>query len=140
MKNKLTSFLSTYRFCLLADILLIVGYHFASLIFGDKELIDTDMLSWNASGLYLLYVMPLYSILHGVLSCVFLNKIWLPNLILLLMIWLAIPIISNFRFHLLFSFGGLAFPLICFGLSAMGSLISAVIRRFVTKYKKALSD
>lgn len=84
----------------------------------------------------LLFGIPLYGILNGVLSRIFIKRIWLPNLILFATIWLGLPVFRlDFRFHLLFSASWLVWPGIAVAVSFIFSFITDGILKLIILFK-----
>ena len=94
MKNKFSNFLRKYWLCFLLSVIMVLGVilstHYADLYETGS---DSDMIRFDLRELYLIYVMPLYSLVYGCLSYAVLKKVWIPQLILF-----AIGFIYWFRY------------------------------------------
>lgn len=73
--------LRKYWVCILLSTIMVVGI-FLSTRYADLYVVDSGIISFDLSTLYLIYVVPVYSIIYGVLSYVVLKKVWVPQLIL----------------------------------------------------------
>ena len=73
--------LRKYWVCVLLSAIMVVGI-FLSTRYADLYVVDGGIISFDLSTLYLIYVVPIYSIIYGVLSSVVLKKVWVPQLIL----------------------------------------------------------
>lgn len=83
MKNRFLSFLSKYWFCFLLSIIMVIG-NSLSTYYTDFYIIKSDMIKFGLSSLYLIYVIPIYSLIYGCFSYMKIKKIWVPQLILYL--------------------------------------------------------
>lgn len=81
MKNRVFIFFSEYWFCILLSIFIILGF-FLSAYYADLYEIGGDIIRFDLSSMYLIYVMPLYSSIYGGLSYLWTKKVWIPQLIL----------------------------------------------------------
>ena len=83
MKNRSLSFLKKYWFCFLLSVIMIVGIYLSSRY---AYLYETgsasDTIRFSLGDLYLIYGMPLYSLIYGCLSYIILKKVWIPQMIL----------------------------------------------------------
>ena len=86
MKNR---FLRNYWLCILLSVIMFVGM-FLSTVYADlyKTGSDTDMIRFDLQDLYLIFGLPLYSLIYGCLSYIKTKKIWLPQLILCIVTFL----------------------------------------------------
>ena len=81
MKNKFLKFLRKYWFCFLMSVLKCIGKAIST-YYADSLVIGSDMIKFDLSDLYLIYVVPVYSLIYGISSYVRTKKIWVPQLIL----------------------------------------------------------
>ena len=83
MKNRFLNFLKKYWLCILLSLIMVAGLylssHYADLYETGSE---GDMIRFDLGDLYLIYGLPLYSLIYGCLSFIKVKKIWLPQLIL----------------------------------------------------------
>ena len=73
--------LRKYWVCILLSTIMVVGT-FLSTRYADLYVVDSGIINFDLSTLYLICVVPVYSIIYGVLSYVVLKKVWVPQLIL----------------------------------------------------------
>ena len=83
MKIRILDFFKKYWLCFLLSIIMLIGV-FLSTHYADLYEIGSDMIRFNLSVLYMIYIMPIYSLLYGCLSYIKAKKIWVPQLILYL--------------------------------------------------------
>ena len=81
MKNRFLSFLRRYWICILLSVLMGIGI-FLSVYYSESYKIGSDMIKFDLSILYIIYVIPIYSLIYGSLSYVKVKKVWIPQLIL----------------------------------------------------------
>jgi len=83
MKNRFLNFLKKYRFCILLNIIMIIGMFLASVY---SNLYKTgsggSMIRFDLRDLYLIFGLPVYSLIYGFLSYIKIKRIWIPQLIL----------------------------------------------------------
>ena len=83
MKNRFLSFLRRYWICILLSVIMVIGLHLSSRY---ADLYETgsagDMIRFDLYDLYIVYAMPLYSLVYGCLSYIIVKKTWFPQLIL----------------------------------------------------------
>ena len=83
MKNRFLNFLKKYRLCILLSIIMVIGIDLSTLY---ADLYESgnggDMVRFDLGDLYLVFGLPLYSLIYGCLSYIRIKKIWLPQLIL----------------------------------------------------------
>ena len=134
MKNRFLSFLKKHWFCFLLSIIMVIGIQLSP-IFAD--LYETgngdDMISLDLRELYLVFGLPLFSLIYGCLSYIKLKKIWFPQLILC---------IVAFLYWFRFDFNELAWPgtyiwSIC---PVVFSLIGSVITAFICCLIKSMKE
>ena len=92
--NKIFEFLRKYWLCFLFSVLMVVGI-FLSTAYKDMYESGSGYIRFDLSELYLIFGMPLYSLIYGCLSYVVLRKVWVPQLILF-----VIAFIYWFRFDI----------------------------------------
>ena len=93
--------------------------------------------------IYMLIIMPMYAIFHGILSYVVVKKIWLPNIILFVVSWMVYPIIASILFiepikiSYFFSIQGLWLPCFLFANSLITSLlVCGTVKVFLVLFRK----
>lgn len=83
MKKRFLSFLKKYWFCFLLSVIMIVGIYLSTRY---ADLYETgsvgDTIRFSLGDLYLIYGIPLYSLISGCLSYIILKKVWIPQMIL----------------------------------------------------------
>lgn len=83
MKNRFLNFLRRYWLCILLSIIMVIGVslstRYANLY---KSGNDNSMIRFDLRDLYLVFGLPLYSLIYGCLSYIKTKKIWFPHLIL----------------------------------------------------------
>ena len=77
MKNRFLNFLKKYWLCILLSIIMVIG---VSLSTRYANLYKSGSLDLRE--LYLVFGLPLYSLIYGCLSYIKTKKIWFPHLIL----------------------------------------------------------
>lgn len=89
MKNEFLSFLRKYWFCILLSVIMVIGMSLTT-IYADlyKTGSEDDMIRFNLKDLYLVYGLPLYSIIYGCLSYIKIKGIWVPQFILCIITFL----------------------------------------------------
>lgn len=83
MKNGFLSFLREYWLCVLLSVIMVIGM-FLSTVYADlyKSGSESDMIRFNLKDLYLVYGLPLYSLIYGCLTYIKTKNRWFPLLIL----------------------------------------------------------
>lgn len=81
MKNRFLNFLQKYWFCLLLSLIMVVGVSLSDYYAYLYEF-GSDKIKFGLSTLYLVYVIPIYSLIYGCSSYVKIKKVWIPDLIL----------------------------------------------------------
>lgn len=81
MKSGFLNFLRKYWFCFLLSVIMVVGISLST-CYADLYEIGSDMVRFDLGDLYLIYGMPLYSLIYGCLSYAILKKVWSSQLIL----------------------------------------------------------
>ncbi len=135
MKNRFLKFFKKYRFCFLLSAIIVGGVPLSSL-FADLYEHGGPMIRFNFHDDYLIFIMPLFSLIYGCLSYAILKKAWLQQLILF-----VIAFIYWFGFDMkklewlgtyIWSFLPLIFSLIGTGITAF---ICWIIREMKETYK-----
>ncbi len=88
---------------------------------------------FTPADMYLLICFPLFFILRGVLCRIFMKQIWIPNLILFIEIWLALPIVGGSSLKEIFSISGILIALVFFLFSTILSLITGGVIRLIRR-------
>lgn len=81
MKNRFLNFLRKYWLSILLSVIMLIGI-FLSTRYADLYHNGSDILPMNLRDLYIIYAMPLCSLIYGCLSYIKAKKIWFPQLIL----------------------------------------------------------
>ncbi len=81
MKNRFLLFLKRYWLCLLLSVIMSAGFLLSTIYAGTYK-IGSGMLQFDLSILYLIYVVPIYSLIYGGLTYVKIKKVWGPQLFL----------------------------------------------------------
>ena len=132
MKNRILKFLKTYWWCFLLGILLVAGLRIVDFFCGETVVSD-GFLKFTVTDCYLMYVMPLFSVFYGIITCVFLKKVWMPNLILFVTVWIAMPsFYLDFSFKTIFTLPAFAWPSIVF---VFAVVFSAIIKLYQRAFK-----
>ncbi|MBE6671073.1 MAG: hypothetical protein E7593_02610 [Ruminococcaceae bacterium] len=102
MKRRFLSFLRKYWFCILLSVIMVFGISLSTIyadlyISGDVD----DMLRFDLRDVYLVFCLPLYSLIYGCLSFLKTRKILLQQLILY---------IVSFLYWFRFDIGELLWP------------------------------
>ncbi len=80
MKVRFLNFLKKYKICFLLSVIMVMGL---SLTTRYAYLYESgDYISFDLRELYLVCIVPLYSIAYGCLSYTIFKKIWFPQLII----------------------------------------------------------
>lgn len=127
MKSKFVNFIKKYWLCFVANTLPVIGLLIIKNYFNDVIILRTDMFQWSVFDFYLLNGLPLYAVLYGILAWVFTKKIWTPNIILFMTVWLLLFAFAGFPFDLLFTVYALAWPAVMFVISFLFSLLTSVL-------------
>ena len=89
MKNRFLDFLRKYWLCILLSVIMVMGVslstRYANLYESGS---DSDMIRFDLRDLYLIFGLPLYSLIYGCLSYIKAKKIWFPQLILCIVAFL----------------------------------------------------
>ena len=87
MKNRLLKFSRKYWFCILLSVIMAFSM-FLSTVFADLYLSGKGDIRFDLRELFLIFGLPLYSLIYGCLSYIKVKKIWIPQLILFLVTFL----------------------------------------------------
>ena len=79
--NKIFNFLRKYWLCFLLSVLMVVGMALST-IYKDVYEIGDGMIRFDLQALYLIYGIPLFSLIYGCLTYLKTKKTWLPQLVL----------------------------------------------------------
>ena len=100
MKRKFLSFLRKYWFLILLNIIVLIGT-VLSKVFGDIYVVQSEVLSYNFHSIFVLLILPVYSLMYGIVSYAIYKKIWYPQFLLLITLVLDFLLIEEFIFGLL---------------------------------------
>ena len=81
MANGFLKLLRRYSFCLLLSVLMFIGVYLST-YYAESYKIGSDMLTFDLSLLFVIYVIPIFSFIYGSLSYVKIKKVWVPQLII----------------------------------------------------------
>ncbi len=147
MKNKLLSFLNTYKFCFLMGVLLVLAIIILSACFKDVVLNDDSIFRMTVVDYYLLLGWPFLSALFGALSFIFLKKVFMPSLVISITVWIMLAIVSLimdpkniYNLKGIFSIGALILPIITFVFSFASALITKFFAWLIRESKKAWTE
>lgn len=125
MVKSFLNFLKNYWFCFLLSVIMVIGVYlsarYASLY---KTGNDGDMIRFDLGDLFLIFGLPLYSLIYGCISYTILKKVWGPQLILFAMTYLYF---STYGIDAFFWVG----TYICSVYPTIFSLIGTGITKFV---------
>ena len=79
--NRIFNFLRKYWLCFLLSVLMVVGMALST-IYKDVYEIGDGMIRFDLQALYLIYGIPLFSLIYGCLTYLKTKKTWLPQLVL----------------------------------------------------------
>ena len=132
MKNRFLSFLRRYWICILLSVIMVIGISLSTRYANLYES-GSGMIRFDLRELYLIFGLPLYSLIYGCLSYIKTKKIWFPHLILCIVTFLF-----WFRFDIKAlawagTFIWTAYPII---FSLIGVGITAFIREIIKAIKK----
>ncbi len=132
MKNRFLSFLRKYWFCFLLSIIMVIGISLSSRYANLYES-GSGMIRFDLRELYLIFGLPLYSLIYGCLSYIKTKKIWFPHLILC---------IVTFLFWFRFDIKALAWAgtFIWTAYPVIFSLIGVGITAFICEIIKAIKE
>lgn len=127
MKNRVLNFLRKYWLCILLSVFMVMGIslstRYANLY---KSGSDDSMIRFDLRDLYLIFGLPLYSLIYGCLSYIKTKRIWIPQFVLC---------VSSFLYWLILDVNALAIAwagtLIWSAYPIVFSLIGSSITAFV---------
>lgn len=132
MQNRFLNFIRKYWLSILLSLIMVLGITL-SIKYSYLYQSDSEVFPFDLSTVYLLCVIPIYSLIYGCLSYVKAKKVWVPQLILYtatFIYFFAVRSTSEVLLDiLLFSMYPVAFSLI-------GSSITAFICYIVKKTKE----
>ena len=82
MKKHFHNFFYQYRLLVLFNIIMIISTVFSS-VMGDIYVVQNEVLSYNLHSIFVLRILPVYSLLYGIVSYAIYKKIRYPQLLLL---------------------------------------------------------
>ncbi len=89
MKNRVLSFFKKYWFCFLLSVIMAMGIslstRYANLYESGS---DDSMIRFDLRDFYLVFGLPIFSLIYGCLSYIKSKRIWVPQLILFLIAFL----------------------------------------------------
>ena len=135
MKNRFLNFFSSYWFFVFLNIIMLIGIVFSK-IFGDVYIQKSVLYSYNLHSIYVFIIIPIYSLIYGVLSYFVCKKISAPQILLaitLLLGFLIVELISAEGIGLIF---GILILTPCFIVfSIFTSIITKIIFRIISAMK-----
>jgi len=99
MKRRFLSFLRKYWLLVLLNIIVLIGT-VLSKIFGYIYVVKSEVLSYNFHSIFVLLILPVYSLLYGIVSYAIYKKILYPQILLLATLVLDFLLIGEFIFGL----------------------------------------
>lgn len=87
MKNRVLNFSRKYWLCILLSILMVVGISLSTR-YADLYESGEGYIRFDLRELYLIFGLPLYSLIYGCLSYIKAKSLWFPQLILFLVAFL----------------------------------------------------
>ena len=131
MINRFLSFLRRYWICILLSVIMVIGISLSTRYANLYES-GSGMIRFDLRELYLIFGLPLYSLIYGCLSYIKTKKIWFPHLILCIVTFLF-----WFRFDIKAlawagTFIWTAYPII---FSLIGTAITAFIFHMIKSVK-----
>lgn len=82
MKKHFHNFFYQYRLLVLFNIIMIISTVLSSMM-GDIYVLQNEVLSYNLHSIFVLRILPVYSLLHGIVSYAIYKKIRYPQFLLL---------------------------------------------------------
>ena len=79
MGKKFLQFLKKYWFCILLSAIMVIGL-FLSTFFADLYECGRGYIRFDLREMYLIFGLPIYSLIYGCLSYIKTKKIWVPQL------------------------------------------------------------
>lgn len=138
MKNKFLNFFRKYWIYIVLNIIMVIGF-VLSIIFANLYKTGGHSLQFNLNDMYIFVVLPLFSLIYGVLSFIYCKNGHIPLLILYVTAFLCLfvfSIISTGDFRVLISCLILAAYPILFSL--FGTIIGILIYLLVRSIKKTI--
>lgn len=81
MKNRFLDFLRKYWICILLSVIMDLGLYLST-VFADLYESGGDYIRFDLREMYLIFGLPLYSLIYGCLSYIKTKRIWIPQLVL----------------------------------------------------------
>ena len=81
MKNRFLNFLRKYWLCILLSVIMVVGLSLST-VFADLYESGRGYIRFDLRELYLIFGLPLYSLIYGCLSYIKTKRIWIPQFVL----------------------------------------------------------
>ena len=133
MKKRFKDFIKKYWLCFLLSVIMILGMYLSD-YYSDLYISGRGYIKFDLRELYLIFGLPLYSLIYGSLSYVKSKKIWFPQLILIIVAFLY-----WFRFDIntlewAGTFIWSAYPVI---FSLIGTSITALIYKIIKAIKQS---
>ncbi len=139
MKNCFLNHCKRYKICYIMATIIILGLHLSAFFPKICKLGDS-ILSFDFNDMYLLFIIPILSIVYGIVSHIKSNKIVLPQLIYLIILvfgYLLLSFLLNGNFE---KTGGIlilcTYPI---GFSIGSTLITAFILKIIKAIKQSNS-
>ena len=88
MKKVLLQLISQYRLLVLFNIIVIISTVLSSAM-GDIYVVQNEVLSYNLHSIFVLRILPVYSLLYGIVSYAIYKKIQYPQFLLLITLVLS---------------------------------------------------
>lgn len=82
MKKALLQLFYQHKLLVLFNIIMITSTVLSSII-GDIYVVQNEVLSYNLHSIFVLRILPMYSLLYGIVSYAIYKKIWYPQFLLL---------------------------------------------------------
>ncbi len=134
MKNRFLNFLRKYWLCILLSVIMVIGIllstRYANLY---KTGSAGSMIRYDLRDLYLVYGLPLYSLIYGCLSYIKTRRIWIPQLILFIVSILYWKILDIYALEWAGIFIWTVYPVI---FSIIGASITAFIYCVIIQLKE----
>ena len=80
MKNRFSNHYRIYKICYIISVAIVAGI-FLSTYFSELFEFGDNILTFNFSDIYLLFIIPICSIFYGIVTYIKVRKIWIPQLI-----------------------------------------------------------
>lgn len=131
MKNRFSNHYSKYKICHITSVVMVAGI-FLSTYFSKLFEIGDSPLIFNLRDIYLLFIIPICSIIYGIVTYIKLRKIWIPQLILFIIFILGYLLLT-FLLNGSFKKTGGIFILCMYPL--FFSLFGTIVTAFIFKMK-----